>query len=110
MVSYSIMEHIKFPLVAKQKCDKKKMVSKLNFGIKHGHTFTDFQIYRVVNILDQLLTTASLLEHKSFEVENQHRRQLFEGNSPADLNLRQERKEIKRPLPTHANTHQREPY
>lgn len=59
--------------------------------VKQGHTFTDLQIYRVVNILDELLTSTSLLKHKSLEMEDQNRGQLFQGDSPADLNLNQER-------------------
>lgn len=54
-------------------------------------TFTDLQINRVINILDQFLTSTGLLKNKSLEVKHQHWRKLFKSHSPADFNLKQKK-------------------
>lgn len=52
-------------------------------------TFTNFQVHRIFDIFDELLTATGLLVDKPFEVQHEHRRELFQSHSPADLHLRQ---------------------
>lgn len=41
------------------------------------YTFADFQVNGVVDVLTQLLAASSFFKHKSFQMEHQHRGQLF---------------------------------
>ena len=52
-------------------------------------TFTNFQVHRIFDIFDELLTATGLLIDKPFEVQHEHRRELFQSHSPADLHLGQ---------------------
>lgn len=79
----------------------------IRYVYNHGRTFADFQVYGVVNVLDEFLTSTSFLEHEPLEVQNKYRRQLFQGHSPADFNLSRERKRSKCHLTIHANPHQK---
>lgn len=72
------------------------------------NTFTDLQINRVINILDQFLTSTGLLKDKSFEVKHQHWRKLFKSHSPADLNLKAEKDKEGKESELNINTSQSE--
>lgn len=50
-------------------------------------TFADFQVNGVIDVLGQFLAASGLFKHEALEMKHQHRRQLLQGHSPADLNL-----------------------
>lgn len=52
------------------------------------HTFADFQVNGVINVLDQFLAASSLFKNKSLEMEHQHRGQFLQSHPPTDLNLK----------------------
>lgn len=52
------------------------------------HTFADFQVNGVINVLGQFLAASSLLKNKSLEMEYQDRGQLLQSHPPTDLNLK----------------------
>ena len=52
------------------------------------HTFADFQVNGVINVLGQFLAASSLFKDESLEMEHQHRGQLLQSYPPTDLNLK----------------------
>lgn len=61
-----------------------------------SHTFADFKVNRVFNVLDQFLAASSLFKNKSLEMEHQHRGQFFQSHPPTDLNLKTRTKNTKK--------------
>lgn len=59
-------------------------------------TFTNFQVHRIFNIFDKLLTSTSLLVNKSFQVQHENRREFFQSHSSTDLNLRRKHTRTRR--------------
>lgn len=50
-------------------------------------TFADFQVNRVIDVLGQFLAASGLFKNKPLEMKHQHRRQLLQSHSPANLDL-----------------------
>lgn len=53
------------------------MEDKSSGVVGSGSTFADFQVNRVVDVLAQLLAASSFFKHEAFQMEHQHRGQLF---------------------------------